>query len=300
MPPSAHPGGEAPGATVSIAPALAKINLYLHVVGRRADGYHLLDSLVAFAADGDRVVAHPHATLTLLVEGPFAEALANEPDNLVLRAARALAAETNTAQGAAFTLYKNLPVASGIGGGSADAAAALTALSGVWHLPHDFEMLQKVARQLGADVPVCLYRRPAFLGGIGEELEPAPALPAAGLVLVNPGIPLSTPTVFAQRSGPFSQPSRFAAAPRDAAALAAVLRERRNDLTEAAVALVPAIRDVLAALEGSRHCLLARMSGSGATCFGLYADRDAAERAAAALAAKAPGWWVLPTSLLAE
>ncbi|MBX6368405.1 MAG: 4-(cytidine 5'-diphospho)-2-C-methyl-D-erythritol kinase [Rhodospirillales bacterium] len=257
--------------------APAKLNLTLHVVGRRPDGYHLLDSLVAFADIADVVEARPAERLSLEVTGPFAEAI--EGENLVLSAARLLGG----GRGAAIRLEKNLPVASGIGGGSSDAAAALLALSQLWGIaiPPD------LPARLGADVPVCLVRRPMWLAGIGEKLEPAPALPECGVVLANPLVPLATPSVFKARRGPFSTPERFSEPPADAAALAALIRSRRNDLTEAAIALVPAIAEILAALEGA---LVARMSGSGATCFGLYADAEFARRAAAAIAR--PGWWV--------
>ncbi len=278
--------------------APAKVNLYLHVVGRRADGYHLLDSLVAFTALGDAVAVAPSDALRLTVDGPFAAALKDEADNLVLRAARRLAASTGIARGAAITLTKNLPVASGIGGGSADAAATLRALCRLWTVAPDGVPLDAIALELGADVPVCLDAKASFIGGIGEQREAAPPLPEAGLVLVNPRIPLATPQVFARREGRFSSAARFAAAPRDAAGLAALLRARTNDLTAAACAIVPAVRDVLDAVSASRGCLLARMSGSGATCFGLYADASAANAAAASLAQARPDWWVAPTRLL--
>lgn len=296
MPRSARPASE-PRAVVE--PARAKLNLYLHVTGRRGDGYHLLDSLVVFAEAGDAITAAPADALTLGVDGPFAPALRDEKDNLVLRAARALAEATGSPRGAALTLTKNLPVASGIGGGSADAAAALRALCALWAVRPGGAVLDALAAKLGADVPVCLDGKAAFISGIGEQRAAAPKLPAAGLVLVNPGIPLATPAVFAKRTGPFSPPARFGAAPEDAAGLAALLRERRNDLTEAATSLVPEIRAVLAALAASPGCLLARMSGSGATCFGLYADRRAAEGVAASLK-KESGWWVRPTALAVE
>jgi 4-diphosphocytidyl-2-C-methyl-D-erythritol kinase len=296
LPRSARPGSD--GRTV-VEPARAKLNLYLHVTGRRDDGYHLLDSLVAFAAAGDVLTAAPAESLSLSVDGPFAAALRDEPDNLVLRAARALAAATEAEGGAALTLTKNLPVASGIGGGSADAAAALRALCRLWNVMPPRAVLDAIAIKLGADVPVCLDGQAAFLGGVGERRDVAPHLPPAGFVLVNPGVPLATPAVFAKRSGAFSRIARFAEAPRDAEDLAGLLRDRRNDLTDAAVALAPAIRDVLAALQASPGCRLARMSGSGATCFGLYADRAAAMAAAAALE-RQQGWWVLPTALAGQ
>ncbi len=282
------------------AAAPAKINLYLHVVGRREDGYHLLDSLVAFADVHDTVTAVEGDGLSLKLEGPFGAALTAEPDNLVLRAARALAELGGVEPRARLRLIKRLPVASGIGGGSADAAAALRVLAALWKLSPAAGDLNKLALALGADVPVCLGGRAVYMGGIGEKLAPAPALPPAGLVLVNPGVPLSTPPVFKARTGPFSEPARFAQAPRDARALARLLEERRNDLSAPAIALVPAIDRILAALARCEGCLLARMSGSGATCFGLFADRAAAARAARALAGAEPGWWVAAGDLVGD
>lgn len=279
-------------------PAGAKINLYLHVLGRRDDGYHRLDSLVAFAAIGDSLEAAPAPALSLSLAGPFADALAGEADNLVLRAARRLAAAASVAPGAALRLVKNLPVAAGLGGGSADAAAALRALCRLWRVAPRAAALMAIARELGADVPVCLGQRTAFIAGIGEQIDPAPALPPVGLVLVNPRVALATPSVFAARSGPFSGDGRFDRVPRDARDLAAMLDKRRNDLTEAAIACAPAMAEVLIALRGSPDCLLARMSGSGATCFGLYADAAAARRAAQWLEARAPGWWIAATRLV--
>jgi 4-diphosphocytidyl-2-C-methyl-D-erythritol kinase len=283
---------------VVVEPAPAKLNLYLHVVGRRADGYHLLDSLVAFTAFGDSIAVAPADGLTLTVEGPFAAALQGEADNLVLRAARGFAAAAGISRGAAITLTKNLPVASGIGGGSADAAATLRALCRLWNLAPDAVPLDAIAQRLGADVPVCLDRRASFIGGIGEHRAPCPDLPQADVVLVNPRVKLATPQVFAGRHGPFSAAARFAEPPHNAADLADLLRPRDNDLTAAACALVPAVRDVLDALSHSRYCLLARMSGSGATCFGLYPDARDAAAAAAGIAEARPGWWVAPTRLL--
>jgi 4-diphosphocytidyl-2-C-methyl-D-erythritol kinase len=281
--------------------APAKINLYLHVLGRRADGYHLLDSLVAFADIGDEVTAAPADTLTLTASGPEAEAIARlGDDNLVLRAARLLAARAGISTGAALHLDKRLPAAAGIGGGSSDAAAALRALSRLWNHPLDEQSLTALALELGADVPACLAGRPVWVAGIGEALEPAAALPATGIVLANPRRPLPTAAVFQRRSGPFSPPGRFNQMPIDAAGLAAVLEARRNDLTEAAQALVPEIGIVLEHLAALPGALIARMSGSGATCFALFADRAAALATGQALATAAPGWWSAAGALLPE
>jgi 4-diphosphocytidyl-2-C-methyl-D-erythritol kinase len=273
--------------------APAKVNLYLHVVGRRSDGYHLLDSLVAFAAVGDELTAAPAATLSLAVTGPHAAALQIAPrDNLVWRAAELLAQHAGRAPAAQLTLAKHLPVASGIGGGSSDAAAALRALDALWQLGLDEAALAGLAATLGADVPVCLAARASWLGGIGGHVEPAPALPDVTALLVNPGEALPTQAVFKARRGEYSAPARFTAMPADAAGLAALLVERRNDLTSAAIALVPAIGEVLDRLTDLDGALLARMSGSGATCFALFARRGAAQAARALLAAERPGWWV--------
>ena len=280
-------------------PARAKLNLYLHVVGRRPDGYHLLDSLVAFVDIADRVRAQPAEELSLAITGPFASDLANDdPGNLVWRAAEALAKRAGHSPHAALTLEKNLPIASGIGGGSSDAAAMLKALDELWGLRLDEAALCAIAATLGADVPVCVAARASWLIGTGAEIAAAPALPAAGVVLVNPRIALPTPAVFAARQGPYSSVARFSEAPADAAALVALLAARRNDLTAAATALVPEIGRVLARLEAAEDVLLARMSGSGATCFALAADRAAAQRVASRLGAENPGWWIAAGELV--
>lgn len=284
-----------------IAPA--KVNLFLHVVGRRLDGYHELDSLVVFAAVGDRIAVEADAALRLTIDGPFAASIPATDDNLVLRAARRLSVldprnHTLTKRGAAITLTKSLPVAAGIGGGSADAAATLRALCALWRFDPKPSDLDDLALELGADVPMCLAGRPAFVGGIGERLDPPPPLPPAWLVLANPGVALPTPTVFRQRSGSFSPPGRFDAVPADATALADVLAARRNDLTEAAVEVEPVVGTCLEALARLPDCLLARMSGSGATCFGLFVAEPAARSAAADLASANPAWWVRAAPIL--
>ena len=262
-------------ATASAAPA--KVNLFLHVTGRRVDGYHLLDSLAVFAGAHDLVSADPAKELTLRVTGPFATSLTE--DNLVLRAARALGVT------AALTLEKTLPVASGIGGGSADAAAALRLLA--QDVPAT--KLARIAAGLGADVPVCLASVPARMGGIGELLSPAPRLPEFGLALVNPGVAIATKDVFRARGGAFSSPASLPPGWPSPAAMAADLTHLTNDLEAPALGLCPVIGDVLAALRATEGCLLARMSGSGATCFALYDTPSLAEAAAPACAR--PGWW---------
>ncbi|MDB5368723.1 MAG: 4-diphosphocytidyl-2-C-methyl-D-erythritol kinase [Roseomonas sp.] len=268
--------------------APAKVNLYLHVTGRRADGYHLLDSLVVFAGAADRVYAAPAGALSLRLAGPEGAALAAEPDNLVLRAARLLAAEAGIPATGALRLEKHLPVASGIGGGSADAAAALRLLDRAWGLDLGAARLRGLAARLGADVPVCLASHAARMEGVGDLLSGAPALPECGIVLANPRLPLPTPAVFTARQGGFTPRATLPAAWADAAVMADALKACRNDLQAAAIGLCPAVAEVLAALEALPGCLLARMSGSGATCFALFADARAAARAGAALPA---AWW---------
>jgi 4-diphosphocytidyl-2-C-methyl-D-erythritol kinase len=278
--------------------APAKLNLYLHVVGRRDDGYHLLDSLVAFAEIGDEITAAAAPSLSVAVKGRYAAALDAAPqDNLVWRAAERLAAASGRPAAAALTLFKNLPVASGIGGGSSDAAATVKLLAEFWRVDIAPAALMTLAASLGADVPVCLAGRAAWLGGIGERIEPIPALPPAAVVLVNPGIALPTAAVFAARRGPFSAPARFPL-PADVAGLAKLLEQRRNDLTVPAIEKVPAIGRVLDRLAVIEGALIARMSGSGATCFALFATPEAAAAAAARVEAEQPEWWVAAGRLL--
>jgi 4-diphosphocytidyl-2-C-methyl-D-erythritol kinase len=276
--------------------APAKVNLFLHVTGRRADGYHLLDSLAVFGPAADRLTAAPSDALSLTLAGPFGESLAAEPDNLVLRAARALAAETGVTAGAALHLEKHLPVASGIGGGSADAAAALRLLNRLWRCGLDQPALARLAAPLGADIPVCVASRPARMQGIGEVITPGPALPACGLLLVNPRVPVATPAVFRARQGGFSPAAALPTAWTDAADMAADLARLTNDLEAPALSLCPVIGEVLATLSATPGCLLARMSGSGATCFGLFATPEAA----GAAAGRMPGaWWAAGGALAA-
>jgi 4-diphosphocytidyl-2-C-methyl-D-erythritol kinase len=268
--------------------APAKINLHLHVVGRRQDGYHLLDSLVVFADVGDWLTVSPAPDLSLTVSGPFAAGLAAEPDNLVLRAARGLADLAAITPTGAIRLQKNLPVASGIGGGSADAAAALRLLCRFWGISPD---LSQLAQSLGADVPVCLLGRPALMSGIGEILQPAPFIPMAGLILINPGVAVSTPAVFRARSGAFSPSTEFSPAGwSSATSLGQALAKTHNDLESPARSLAPAIHEALNALHATPGCHIARMSGSGATCFGLYEDPQAARQVADTI--RRDGWWV--------
>lgn len=285
--------------------APAKLNLTLQVVGRRADGYHLLDSLVAFTAYGDTVAVAAADTLSLRLDGPFGDVLLGDPaENLVLRAARLLADHAGIKARAAISLTKRLPVASGIGGGSSDAAATLRALVRLWDIAVPEAELAAIALSLGADVPVCLARRPARLEGIGERITPAPALPPVAMVLVNPGIGLPTPKVFAARRGDFSPgpgtAGVFRTSPPDLAALIAGLADHGNDLTAPAIGLLPEIGDCLARLRAEPGCRLARMSGSGATCFAFFDSAETATTAAAAITAREPRWWAVATHLAGD
>jgi 4-diphosphocytidyl-2-C-methyl-D-erythritol kinase len=273
--------------------APAKVNLALHVTGRRADGYHNLDSLVVFAGAGDRVTVQAHREQVFDITGPQAAHLPVSPENSVVRAAAAF----GDARGVRITLDKVLPVASGIGGGSADAAATLRALAAFWGLPLPGA---DAVLALGADVPVCLAGRPARMAGIGESVLPlAHTLPPAWLVLANPGVAVSTPDVFKAMITRDNPPLPDTIPHwNDAGALAAFLRGQRNDLEGPATAIAPVIADVKAALGAQRGCLLARMSGSGATCFGLFGDAGAASGAATDIRAAHPGWWVADAAML--
>jgi 4-diphosphocytidyl-2-C-methyl-D-erythritol kinase len=280
--------------------APAKVNLTLRVLGRRADGYHDIESLVVFAQEGDRLEFSPDGELALTVRGPTASSAGAEADNLVLKAARALAANVTPLRLGRFALDKHLPVAAGLGGGSADAAAALRLLARHNGLPIDDPRLFAAARQTGADVPVCLDPRPRLMRGIGDVLTSL-ALPPLPAVLVNPGVAVPTRDVFAALG---LAPGRARAAAQGSATipskpddLLTFLAAHGNDLEPAAIALRPVIADVLARVRALPGCRLARMSGSGATCFALFGDPDEAAAAARALSAAHPAWWVRATML---
>ncbi len=282
--------------------ARAKVNLDLRVLGRRPDGYHELESLVAFAGVGDELSLTPHVPSSLAIAGPRAAGLAADDGNLVLRAARAFREAFPGASMGAFRLVKRLPVASGIGGGSADAAAALRLLARLNGVPLSDRRLRAAAARVGADVPVCLESRARLMAGIGERLGPVLRLPGLFAVLANPGVPVGTVGVFGAlglAAGETCAPARCAASapPAGAAELHAALARSGNDLAAPAQRIAPEIGEVLerlAALPGSR---LARMSGSGATCFALFDDCAASAAAAKALARERPGWWIRATLL---
>ena len=288
----------APSRTEAFAPA--KINLFLHVGDKRADGYHALESLVVFVDEGDRLICETADALSLTIEGPFAAGLAGEGDNLVLRAARALGERAGHKGSAAITLIKNLPVASGIGGGSADAAAALRGLAQLWGVDGNPVQLRAIAEGLGSDVPVCLESRASWMEGRGEIVTPADGVPSVAMLLVNPGVAVPTAPVFRAletRTG-VGRASRTGFGT-DARGLADYLATTRNDLEAPALQIAPVIGDVLAALRAQPGVLLARMSGSGATCFGIFVDYAQAKVAASAMAQAHSGWWVKPARVIA-
>lgn len=268
--------------------ARAKINLTLHVTGQRADGFHLLDSLVVFADLGDRITVRPAPDLRFRVTGPMAAGVPPDDSNLVLRAARAAGVET-----AEIVLEKNLPAASGIGGGSADAAALLRALE-TSHGIAPLDTAQVLA--LGADVPVCLASRSVRMSGIGETIRPLGGIPPLPAVLINPGIPVHTPDAFRALSDKNGTAMPEVPEFSGAAACCDWLADQRNDLQAPVIAMRPVVGQVLQALCG-QGARLARMSGSGATCFGVFEDAQAARQAAGTLAKQHTGWWVKATIL---
>lgn len=267
--------------------AYAKLNLALHVRRRREDGYHELETLFAFLDDGDRLIARAADTLTLTVEGPFADELDGGADNLVLRAATALRDATGLQSGAAFVLNKRLPIASGIGGGSADAGAALRLAARLWGIDADDPVLLRVAAGIGADVPACLRAETAIGRGVGDMLEAAsiPGISGTPVLLVNPLLPCPTSPVFAGWDGVDRGPLDVNS-----------WQAGRNDLEGPAVALCPEIAEVLTVLKAQLPAL-ARMSGSGATCFALFATGALRDAAAQRIAADHQNWWLMTGTL---
>jgi 4-diphosphocytidyl-2-C-methyl-D-erythritol kinase len=286
---------------VIAARAPAKVNLTLHVLGRRADGYHELESLVAFAGVADRLELSPAEELSLAVTGPTAEAAGPAADNLVLRAVRNLAERVPELRSGAFRLTKNLPAAAGIGGGSSDAAAALRLIARLNGLDSEDERIRDAARATGADVPVCLDPRARMMRGIGERIGEPLHLPPLFAVLVNPRVSVPTPEVFRRlgrvpgRLGPSDHPALRRGG--SAGDLLRALAAGRNDLEPPALATQAVIGTALDALARTEGCRLSRMSGSGATVFGLFDDCRAAARAAKHIRGAQPGWWVKPTVL---
>lgn len=281
--------------------APAKINLCLHVGWEREDGYHDLESFVTFADYGDRIFLEGADEMSVSVVGPFASGLPDSSDNIVLRAAGLLAGQSKVARGARITLQKNLPVASGLGGGSADAAAILRGLSIIWDCGLERKEMHELANSLGADVPVCLYSVTAWIEGRGERVATLPPLPKLPLLLVNPALPLSTAEVFSRLDrragvGLALPQARFD----DGRSLAAFLRSTTNDLETPARLMAPEIGNVLEEIAGMRGCHIARMSGSGATCFGIFGNRKSLRLAALLLRQSHPQWWVIETEIASD
>lgn len=280
--------------------APAKINLYLHITGKQENGYHLLDSLAVFADIGDRITLEAAEEFSFQITGPYAAAFtAQDRDatrnsgNLVVRAAWALADQLNQDLPFRMTLTKNLPLAAGIGGGSSDAAAVLWALMNVWNVSMTTSpWLPDLMRRIGADVPACLRCLPVHMTGIGNILDPVPGLPEIPVVLVNPGKHCATPNVFRRFIGPMRMASAMPADLTSPQSLIDYLKKQDNDLTPAACELVPEIAEAAHLLSTQQGCALARMSGSGATVFGLFETMDDAENAVATIANAKPGWWV--------
>ena len=294
--------GEASG----VENAAAKINLALHVLSRRPDGYHLIDSLVVFAEFADRVgvAASPGDRMELVLDGPFAKELEllNRPnENLVMRSAEALlnATKKRKDRSAQIVLTKHIPIAAGLGGGSADAACALRLLNRYWKLELSDQQLARIGLSLGADVPMCLMSKPAIAGGIGEQLTQATGIPRLPLVLVNACVPLSTASVYArlddtERPALPPIPERFSSM----VSFVIWLRQTRNDLSEPAKAVTGLASEAVKALSSAPDCLFARMSGSGATAFGIFPKLSDAESAAEQLRKNRPNWWVVATETI--
>jgi 4-diphosphocytidyl-2-C-methyl-D-erythritol kinase len=299
---SAPSGFNAVPSEAVLAPA--KVNLTLRILGRRADGYHELESLVAFAPFGDRLTFSPGCPLELDVSGPKADGAGPLSDNLVLRAARALAERVDGLRLGRFALHKEIPSGAGLGGGSADAAAALRLIAKANGLSLDDRRVHDAARATGADIPVCLDPRPRVMRGIGEILTGPVALPPLGIVIIHPGFALPTGPVFKALGLAPGQPHDGASAGQtepggdgrwqtaDRAALLAALASSCNDLEPPAVTIAPAVADVIAVIAALTGCRLARMSGSGSACFGLFDDEETAAAAAQHVAAAQPSWWV--------
>lgn len=275
--------------------AFAKVNLTLQILGRRADGYHEIESLVAFADVGDRLTLRPGGELALVVRGPLATHAGPMDDNLVIKAGRALAREIPHLTVGRFTLTKHLPAQAGLGGGSADAAAALRLLARANRLKLDDARLMKAARATGADVPVCLDPKPRWMRGIGEILSAPIKLPRLFVVLVRPDVALATKDVFKALGAPplrGKAPRSFAKIPGGKKELIEFILGEANDLERPATRIAPAVALAITSLRAQPGCQLARMSGSGSACFGIFATRTAAEKAARSFAAKHKNWWV--------
>lgn len=280
------------------ATAHAKVTLFLHITGKRDDGLHLLDALVAFTQVGDTLKVEAAEDITLEVTGPFAEQCGELEENLVWRAAKLLKEHTGTQAGARILLHKALPVAAGLGGGSSDAATALKLLCQLWNKPLSVHELAELALPLGADMPVCVFAAPARMSGIGETIQAIDGIAELPILLVNPGVPLSTPNVYKHYThvpSPYVSPQLRTD---DAIGLMAGLDRTHNHLQRAAIICEERVARVLLELETQFDCYIARLCGSGPTCFALFENPHALARAAATLRKAYPEWWVCETKLL--
>lgn len=279
-------------------PAAAKINLTLHITGRRSDGFHILDSLIGFTGVADQLSFTLADDIRLSLSGPNAAQIETEDDNLVIRAARLAQRYVGTTQGAHITLEKNIPVAAGLGGGSADAAATISGCLKLWNKEDAAPLSDDtLAAELGADVPVCRFGRPAKVAGIGEQISPALGWPPVWLVLVNPRVPLSTADVFKAYDGRFHESDPHLYSGTSFRDFTAFLSAQGNDLTKAACTAAPVVEQVLQDISTLPDCALSRMSGSGPTCFGLFETQAMAEAAAESLSQTRPDWWIQATPL---
>ncbi len=274
--------------------APAKINLFLHITRRLGNGYHSIDSLVAFADIGDYIIIEHASSFLFNIEGKFAKDLQNDSDNnLVVKAAKSLAQITGNLPNVKITLKKNLPVSSGIGGGSSDAAAVIWGLQELWSLAHDADYVLPLMTRLGADVPVCQYCKPTLMRGIGDIISSAPPMPEIPILLINPMIPCSTSDVFLRYDittigNNMKLPKRF----KSVFDLVKFLNATNNDLLEPATKLIPEIDNVINSLNAQNKCLLSRMSGAGASCFGLFENIEDAKLSAKVIKEENPDWWV--------
>ncbi|MEI6730839.1 MAG: 4-(cytidine 5'-diphospho)-2-C-methyl-D-erythritol kinase [Pseudomonadota bacterium] len=277
--------------------APAKINLYLHVIGERGDGYRLLDSLVVFADTiGDNISVKPASNIELILKGKYADKLLNQ-DNIVIKAAKILRQRFKIEQGAEITIEKNLPIASGIGGGSSDAASVLKLLIDLWGIKDKKQEIAQIALQLGADIPACLHANPLYMGGIGEQIQECEIEEDLYILLTSPGKSLATAEVFAARSGDFSTPPTRHKKFTSTTQLIELLKQTSNDLQQAAISIIPEIADLISNLEKQEGCLLARMSGSGATCFGIFNNKQNLQNAQNNLKLENPNMWVEISSI---
>lgn len=278
--------------------ARPKVNLFLHVIGKRDDGYHLLESLVCFPkSGGDKLWIEPAADLRLTSSGPYSENMGASTDNLVVKAAKLLQQEFGVSKGAHIHLQKNLPAASGIGGGSSDAATTMHLLNEFWQLGASLDTLAQLGAGLGADIPVCLQAEAAMMEGVGEKVTPVGNLPALFILLINPGMSVATPTVFKALNRMGESRNAFDYNALSSGEFIENLRSSKNDLEAGAIGLVPEIENALQALRGCAQAELVRMSGSGATCFALFKTEAAANAACKKINKEHPKWWTLASGI---